>query len=168
MLWVHATLVYSSLAAYQQFVQPLSDAELEQYHGEMSTIAELFGTPSHILPRSYREFREYVQLQLAGDAITVTPPAREVASVILATPLPTPLRVLVPAHRLATARILPARIRHEYNLHWTALHQLALPFAGHAIRYGTIPALAIARRMRPSTSANAVRSLRTRTARTRA
>src|ERR1700719_3549850 len=37
MLWVHATLVYSSLAAYQQFVQPLSDPELEQYHAEMNT-----------------------------------------------------------------------------------------------------------------------------------
>lgn len=150
-LWVHATLVYSSLAAYQQFVQPLSDTELERYHGEMNTIAELFGTPAHVLPRSYREFREYVQVQLGGDTITVTPPAREVASVILATPLPTPLRVLAPAHRLSTTRILPQRLRHEYNLHWTALHQLALPFAGHTIRYGAIPALAIARRIRPPT-----------------
>jgi uncharacterized protein (DUF2236 family) len=151
MLWVHATLVYSSLAAYQQFVQPLSDTELERYHGEMNTIAELFGTPAHVLPRSYREFCEYLQAQLASDTITVTPPAREVASVILATPLPTPLRVLIPAHRLATTRILPPRLRHEYNLHWTALHQLALPFAGHTIRYGAIPALAIARRIRPPT-----------------
>ena len=149
MLWVHATLVYSSLAAYQLFVQPLSDTELERYHGEMSTIAELFGTPARVLPRSYREFREYFDSQLAGDTITVTPPAREVASVILATPLPPPLRVVVPAHRLATTRILPARLRREYNLHWTALHQLALPFAGHTVRYGTIPALAIARRIRP-------------------
>ena len=53
MLWVHATLVHSSLAAYQQFVQPLTDAELEQYHREMSTVAELFGTPARVLPRSY-------------------------------------------------------------------------------------------------------------------
>jgi len=151
MLWVHATLVYSSLAAYQQFVQPLSDPELEQYHAEMNTIAELFGTPAHVLPGSYGEFREYVQAQFAGETITVTPPAREVASVILATPLPTPLRVFAPAHRLATTQILPPRLRHEYNLHWTPLHQLALPLAGHTIRYGAIPAVAIAARIRPPT-----------------
>jgi uncharacterized protein (DUF2236 family) len=149
MLWVHATLVYSSLAAYQLFVKPLSDAELERYHGEMSTVAELFGTPAHVLPRSYREFRDYFDAQLASDTLTVTPPAREVAAVILATPLPAALRFLAPAHRLATTRILPSRLRREYELNWTALHQLALPFAGHTVRYGTIPALAIARRIRP-------------------
>ncbi|HWX09061.1 MAG TPA: oxygenase MpaB family protein [Gaiellaceae bacterium] len=149
MLWVHATLVYSSLAAYQLFVETLAEGELERYHSEMSTVAELFGTPARVLPRSYREFRDYFDAQLASDTLTVTPPAREVASVILATPLPTALRVLAPAHRLATTRILPARLRREYKLHWTALHQLALPFAGHAVRYGTIPGLAIARRIRP-------------------
>jgi uncharacterized protein (DUF2236 family) len=149
MLWVHATLVYSSLAAYQEFVQPLSRADLDRYHGEMSTIAKLFGTPSHVLPRSYREFEDYFRSQLESDWITVTPPAREVASVILATPLPTPLRVLAPAHRLATTRILPARLRREYDLRWTLLHQLALPFAGHTVHYGTLPALAVARRIRP-------------------
>lgn len=151
MLWVHATLVYSSLAAYQQFVQPLSGAELERYHAEMRTVAELFGTPAHVLPGSYGEFCEYIEAQFESDTITVTPPAREVASVILATPLPTPLLVLAPAHRLATTRILPPRLRREYNLTWTALHQLALPLAGHAIRYGAIPALAIAARVRPPT-----------------
>jgi uncharacterized protein (DUF2236 family) len=68
---------------------------------------------------------------------------------ILATPLPTPLRVLAPAHRLATTRILPPRLRREYKLRWTPLHQLALPLAGHTIRYGAIPAVAVAARIRP-------------------
>jgi uncharacterized protein (DUF2236 family) len=151
MRWVHATLVYSSLAAYQQFVQPLSDTELGRYHAEMNTIAELFGTPAHVLPGSHGEFREYVQAQFASETITVTPPAREVASVILATPLPAPLRVLAPAHRLATTRILPPRLRHEYNLQWTPLHRLALPLAGRTVRYGAMPAVAIAKHIRPPT-----------------
>ena len=149
MLWVHATLVHSSLAAYQQFVQPLTAAELERYHAEMSLVAELFGTPARVLPRSYREFEDYFDAQISSDMIRVTPPAREVASVILASPLPAPLRVLVPAHRLATARILPERLRQEYGLRWTPLHELALPLAGQALRYGSAPALAIARRIRP-------------------
>ena len=148
MLWVHATLVHCSLAAYQQFVQPLTGAEREQYHREMNTVAELFGTPARVLPRSYGEFQEYVEAQLASRTITVTPPAREVASVIVAAPLPVPLRILVPAHRLATTQILPPRLRDEYELRWTALHELALPLAARTLRYGALPVLAVAARIR--------------------
>jgi len=153
MLWVHATLVHCSLAAYQQFVQPLTGAELERYHGEMSTVAELFGTPARVLPRSYPEFREYVDAQLASRTITVTAPAREVASVILAAPLPVPLRILAPAHRLATTKILPPRLRDEYGLRWTALHELALPLAARTLRYGSLPVLAVAARIPAPTRA---------------
>lgn len=149
MLWVHATLVHSSLEAYERFAHPLTPAEREQYHREMSLTAELFGTPRHVLPRSYGEFCEYFDAQIAGEAITVTPPAREVAAVILRTPLPAPLLVLAPAHRLATARILPPRLRREYGLRWSALRELALPLAGRSVHYGTRPALAAAARIRP-------------------
>jgi uncharacterized protein (DUF2236 family) len=149
MLWVHATLVHSSLEAYERFASPLTAAEREQYHREMSLVAELFGTPSHVLPRSYGEFREYFHAQVASETITVTQPAREVAAVILRTPLSAPLLVLAPAHRLATARILPARIRHEYGLHWSPLRELVLPLAGRSVHYGSRPALVAAARLRP-------------------
>lgn len=147
MLWVHATLVYSSLAAYQRFVEHLSEHELERYHAEMRTVAQLFGAPARVLPRSYVEFRDYVEAQFESDTITVTSPAQEVASVILATPLPAPLRLLAPAHRLATARILPPRLRREYRLRWSPLRELALPVAGRTLRYCTRPAVAVAARI---------------------
>jgi uncharacterized protein (DUF2236 family) len=153
MLWVHATLVEGSLAAYERFVSPLTGDEREQYYGEMAVMAELFGTPPGVLPRSYREFREYFDAQIASDTITVTAPAREVARVILATPLPAPLRVLAPAHRLSTACILPPRLRREYGLRWSALHRLAMPLASATVRYGTRPALTVASRIRPSARA---------------
>lgn len=149
MLWVHATLVHSSLAAFERFVQPLTPEEKERYHGEMNLVARLFGTPTEVLPRSYREFRNYFDTQLRSDTITVTRPARAVAEVILAAPLPAPIRVLAPAHRLATAHILPPELRGEYGLSWTALHSLALPLAGATVRYGTAPILSIAGRIRP-------------------
>jgi uncharacterized protein (DUF2236 family) len=147
MLWVHATLVHSSLAAYERFVQPLSEQEREIYHEEMSLVARLFGTPAEILPRTYAEFVAYWEGQLFSDTITVTQPARRVAEVILAAPLPAPLRLLAPAHRLATAYILPARLRDEYELHWTPLHDLALPLAGASVRYGTAPILSLVERL---------------------
>ena len=147
MLWVHATLVHSSLAAYERFVEPLTPAERERYHDEI-LVAVLFGTPARALPANYREFRTYFEAQVRSEAITVTAPAREVAEVILAAPLPAPLRLLAPAHRLATARILPARLRAEYRLRWTSLHERALPLAGATVRYGTAPILMATGRVR--------------------
>jgi uncharacterized protein (DUF2236 family) len=147
MLWVHATLVVGSLRAYERFVSPLTREERERYYREMNVMAELFGTPRRVLPRTYREFYEYFAAQIESDTITVTPPARRVADIILATPLPAPMRVLAPAHRLATACILPPRLRREYGLRWSPLHRLAMPLASGTVRYGTRPALTVASRL---------------------
>jgi uncharacterized protein (DUF2236 family) len=149
MLWVHSTLVYSSLAAYERFVSRLSVGERDRYVDEMNVIAELFGTPPEVLPTSYADYHTYFHRQLRGETIAVTAPAQQVAAVILASPLPVPMRVLVPAHRLATARLLPSRLRSEYGLPWTGLHELALPLAGGAVRYGATPVLRVAARLRP-------------------
>ena len=148
MLWVHATLVHSSLAAYERFVEPLTPQDRERYNDEMNLVAVLFGVPAHVLPDSYEGFRTYFESQVRSDAITVTEPAREVAEVILAAPLPAPLRLLAPAHRLATSRILPAKLRAQYGLRWTGLHERALPLAGATVRYGTAPVLSAAARLR--------------------
>jgi len=147
MLWVHATLVHSSLAAYERFQQPLTHEERARYYQEMNLVARLFGTPAAALPHSYEDFRTYFDDQLRSSTITVTGPAREVADVILSAPLPAPIRLLAPAHRLATAHILPAELRHQYGLRWTYLHDLALPLAGATVRYGTAPILSVAGRV---------------------
>jgi hypothetical protein len=76
MRWVHATLVYSSLAAYERFVQPLTPAEKERYHEEMNLLARFFGTPAEVLADSYGEFRDYFEAQVRSYTMTVTPPAR--------------------------------------------------------------------------------------------
>jgi uncharacterized protein (DUF2236 family) len=149
MLWVHATLVYSSLAAHELFVSRLSPEERERYHREMGVVARLFGVPTGVLPRTYGEFCAYFDEHVSVGPIAVTPPARKIASVILATPLPAPLRVLAPVHRLATTRILPRRLRREYGLRWTPLHELALPLAGPVVRYGTAPLMVVASQLQP-------------------
>lgn len=132
MLWVHTTLVEASLTVYQRFVQTLSHDEQERYYREMLLVARLFGTPASVIPPRLADFHDYFAGQAAGGTITVTAPAREVAAVILDAPLPTPMRVLVPAHRLATAGLLPPRLRAEYGLRWSPLHELALPLAARS------------------------------------
>jgi uncharacterized protein (DUF2236 family) len=149
MLWVHGTLVDASLTAYQRFERPLSPGEQEQYYREMATVAQLFGTPEDVLPRTLSEFREYWNAQLESGTITVTEPAREIAAVILQAPLPPLMRLLAPAHRLATAALLPPRLRHEYGLRWSALHQLALAAAARSLKATAWPVLLASSKLTP-------------------
>lgn len=148
-LWVHGTLVVASLAAYQRFVRRLSKEEQSSYYGEMALVAELFGTPRSVIPPSLADFRDYFFTQVESETITVTVPAREVANVVLRAPLPAPLRLLVPAHRLATAGLLPDRLRTEYGLRWTPLRALTLPFAARSVRVTSAPVLLAASRLAP-------------------
>ena len=148
MLWVHAALVHVSLELYQRLVRRLRPEEEERYYREMAVVAQIFGTPSAVIPRSLEDFREYVAAQIDGGPITVTEPARAVAEVILAAPLPVPMRVLVPAHRLATAGTLPPRLREEYGLRWSPAHHVALRAAARAFRATSTPALLAASHLR--------------------
>jgi uncharacterized protein (DUF2236 family) len=153
MLWVHATLVEASLTVYHRFVHALSSADQERYYQDMAVVARLFGTPARVIPRSLRAFREYFRSQIESESITVTEPARDVAAVILEAPLPVPLRMLVPAHRLATAGILPVRLRSEYGLRWSPLHERALGIAARSVRLTATPVLYAASRLSPPESA---------------
>jgi uncharacterized protein (DUF2236 family) len=151
LLWVHATLVHSSLAVYDRFVQRLSPDEQEAYYREMSLVARIFGTPADVIPPTLAEFRAYFDAQVAGPDLGVTQYARDVAAVILDAQLPAPLRVLVPSHRLSTAGLLPERIREEYGLRWTTLHNVALPIAARSMHLGAFPLLQLAARISPPT-----------------
>lgn len=134
MLWVHATLVASSLAAYRRFVARLTADEGEAYYREMALVAGVFGLPRSAIPASLDDFGEYLRARLAAPEICVTAPAREVAAIVLQAPLPTALRLLAPAHRLATAALLPARLREQYGLGWTRAHAMPLALAASSLR----------------------------------
>ena len=156
MLWVHATLVHASLCAYQRFERTLSRADQESYYRDMALVARLFGTPVEVIPPTLAEFRDYFSAQIEGDTIAVTAPAQAIARVILRAPLPAPMRVLAPAHRLATAAQLPPRLRREYGLQWTPLRSPLLSVAGHSLRLGCWPLLQIAGRVGGPRAAAAV------------
>ena len=153
MLWVHATLVHASLEVYGRFVEPLSAAEQERYYEEMALVARLFGTPADVIPPTLADFRDYFDAQVESGTITVTEPARQVAAVIVEAALPGPMRLLVPAHRLSTAGLLPPRLREEYGLRWTPLHEVALPVAARSVRLAATPVLFAASRLAPPVEA---------------
>lgn len=140
-LWVHATLVHASLSAYQRFEQRLTTAEQDSYYLEMAIVAQLFGVPAEIIPAHLDDFHDYFQAQVDSDTICVTPIAGEIAQVILDAPLPAPLRMIAPAHRLATTAQLPPSLRDQYGLHLTQLQALALPLAARSLRLTATPLL---------------------------
>src|SRR5205814_1976062 len=79
----------------------------------------------------------------AGDARVPGTPATGLG------PLPAALRVFAPAHRLATAALLPPRLRLEYGLPWTPARRLALPLAARTVKLTTKPVLRVASRVAP-------------------
>jgi uncharacterized protein (DUF2236 family) len=69
--------------------------------------------------------------------------------VILEAPLPSPLRLLTAAHRLSTAGLLPPKLREDYGLRWTPLHELALPLAARSLHLSAAPLLRVASKLAP-------------------
>ena len=149
MLWVHATLVDVSLSSYQRFERALSADDQEAYYRQMAVVARIFGTPADVIPPTLREFRDYFDAQIAGSVIEVTPPAREVAAVILDAPLPSLMRFITPAHRMATGAHLPPRLREQYGLVQSRRTTLILPLAARSLKLTAWPLLRATTRLSP-------------------
>ncbi len=60
LLWVHAALVDSVLAASRLFGTPLADGDADRYVSEMTVAAELVGAPREIVPSSVSLLQDYI------------------------------------------------------------------------------------------------------------
>jgi uncharacterized protein (DUF2236 family) len=129
-LWVHATLVDSTLAVNAAWNGPLPRDVVARYYDETRSLGRAFGIPDAMLPGDLATFRAYVADQLAPDGpVRVGDTARELARVVLQPPLPgvlarAPLDPRLHAWTLWPAiGLLPPAIREAYGLPWTPLHQ---------------------------------------------
>ena len=104
-------------------------------------------------PGTLADLREYFAAQIGSETITVTEPARAIAARSCARRSPGPMRMLRPAHRLATISQLPPRIREEYGLRLTTVQRPLVGVAGHSMRLGAWPVLRVASRIRPPSRA---------------
>jgi uncharacterized protein (DUF2236 family) len=84
LLWVHAALVQSSLAAGQAFGTPLSAEDSDRYVAEMMVAAELVGVPGPLIPASVAELDRYVAS--VRPELRCTPAARESMAYLLDPP----------------------------------------------------------------------------------
>ncbi len=108
LLWVHATLIDTSLAIYTRYVERLTPDELERYYDEMKTLGEAYSIPREAMPADYEAFRRYWDSMLDG-GLRVTETTRDVADAVLRpdlTPLAWPAVELL---RMVTVGTLPDR-----------------------------------------------------------
>lgn len=123
LLWVHATLMESSLAAFELFIRPLEPGEREAYYQEAKSLGALLGIQENGYPPRFADFERYWHDMLTGDELQVDDRARELARAVL-----WPRIGLVPGalwHPVAalTAGLLPERLREEYALPWGRLER---------------------------------------------
>ena len=142
-LWVHATLIESTIAAYDAWLEPLSRDRRARFYDETKPVGLAFGIPDALLPSDIDAFDTYYDAMLAPEGpVHPSPVARDLARTILRPPL-APLAKLAPPEVIYVVRpvleripietyswamwpsvgLLPAGVREEYGLGWGPLER---------------------------------------------
>jgi uncharacterized protein (DUF2236 family) len=154
LLWVHATLVDSSIAAYQAFVRPMPEYARERYYLEMRRMGSAFGVPEALHPPTYAAFRSYIDQTTAG--LDIGDECRAVARQVLTPPAPPVLIPAGPLAGLASVGLLPPAIRTGLGFRWNRRTQLAFDALAATLR-AAIPLLPTRVRLWPHARAAAHR-----------
>jgi len=121
-LWVHATLVESTITAFDAWFEPLPRDRRARFYDETLPVGRAFGIPPRMLPGNLDAFEAYWASMLGPDGpVHPTPTARSLAATVLhppVGPLPPSLYDWLMWPSLA---ILPPAVRAEYGIPWTPL-----------------------------------------------
>lgn len=124
-MWVHATLVDSTIVAYDRWLGPLPRERAARFYQETVPLGRAFGVPDAVLPGDLDAFEAYLDGMLAeAGPVRVGDTARELAAAILHPPLPGVLGQLPVPSRLydwtlwPALGLLPADVRAAYGLPW--------------------------------------------------
>jgi uncharacterized protein (DUF2236 family) len=156
LLWVHATLIDTSLTIYERYVAALTPRERSLYYEEMKRLGEAYSIPRDAMPADHAAFRRYWASMLA-DGLRVTETTHEVAAAILRPDLPRVAWPAIEAIRLVTVGTLPERLRVELELGWGPGRERLLAASQLAIRR-LIPALPALFRRFPQARAGLLRA----------
>jgi uncharacterized protein (DUF2236 family) len=154
-LWVHATLVDSTIVANDAWAGPVSRDRAARFYVETMPIARAFGIPEAALPSDIDAFDAYLAEQLGPSGpVRVGPTARELAEAILHPPLPGLLGMLpVPPRSYdwtlwPALGLLPESIRRDYGFRWGRLERVVSGWLVTAWR-GWTPLLPVSFRQMP-------------------
>lgn len=117
LLWVHATLLDSTVDVYQRLVEPLSTADLDTYCEEsMPTLMELGGDPATAL-RTWSDVRIYVAHMEQSGVLAVSAATRELADSVMWPRGLWPFAI-GPVNRGITIGLLSPALRAVYGYSW--------------------------------------------------
>ena len=133
LLWVHATLVDSSLVAYERFVRPLRPNVRERHYLEMRRMGTAFGVPEDLHPPTYLEFRAYMDRTIS--TLEIGEEGRRVARAVLSQPAPLVVFPVGLLFGLASVSLLPPRIRSELGLRWNRKAERAADVMAATVRH---------------------------------
>jgi uncharacterized protein (DUF2236 family) len=121
-LWVAATLYDTAAALHARVFGALDEVSADRVYRDYAVVGTALGMPAALWPADREAFDAYWRTQLAG--LEVDDRVRAVAAQLLH-PASGPLwmRTLMPVARLATAGLLPPRLREAYLLPWDARRQ---------------------------------------------
>jgi uncharacterized protein (DUF2236 family) len=130
-MWVHATLVDTTIVAHDAWIEPLDRDRRARYYAETLPIGRAFGVPEALLPTDLDAFEAYVAGMLgAGGAVQVSPVARDLADAVLHPPLAPVVPALAGLPSVAYAwtlwpaiGLLPETVRSDYGLKWGPLER---------------------------------------------
>jgi uncharacterized protein (DUF2236 family) len=117
-MWVHATLVHTSLLVYQRYVGSLTIGEQRRYYEEQKLLGEKFGVPREHQPDTFADFNDYFDDMLASDRIAPTAALLDVVDAVMNPDVPFVARPVMEALNLSTVGHLPAALREELGLPW--------------------------------------------------
>jgi uncharacterized protein (DUF2236 family) len=120
LLWVQATLIVTSVAAYQRWVAPLTEDERDRFWQEARVVGVRLGIPLSLSPADWRALLAYWRRMLDDDGpIHVTPTARRLARLIVRPPFKFVPGPLVDLAALPGLALLPPRLRDEFEIPWS-------------------------------------------------
>ena len=156
-MWVHATLVDTSLLVYENYVERLTLGERERYYEEQKQLGEKFGVPYDEQPTTLADFNDYRdEVIYGGHTLRVTDELRDVAGATLHPRLPVGFvaRPAVEYFNLVTTALLPEWLRDELGLPWTPT-RARMHAAQRAVIRRLVPALpGLLREFPPARSAD--------------
>ena len=118
LLWVHATLIDTSIRLYDLIAGGLGAADRDEYCRDSASVAVALGADPAAVPREWSAMSRYVEAILSSQALAVGADARSLADAILNSPT---MKLSGPAGwttRRLTTGLLPPVLRHAYELQW--------------------------------------------------
>lgn len=121
-LWVWATLAWTTLRVHERILVPVAPLDRERFHADHARVARLLGVPEDRVPATSDDFDRYFARVLRDD-LAVGPEGRRIADALFALTARQGGAMGVPGAGLVlslSTSLLPAELREPFGLEWSS------------------------------------------------